>query len=105
MDPQSQESLYTTNDLIITLIHTVSRQREQKQLPAKKVEIKMQAVIDAHHQQLRDLERQRDMKVIEAKLKVYLIETPHEASKCNSVRHKAKGIKFSLLQAQKAKKN
>ena len=52
----------------------------------------MQAAIDTHRQQLRDLENLLNMKVIEAKLKAYSIETPHEANLMLSGTNQ--GIKF-----------
>ena len=64
----------------------------------------MQAAIDAHRRQFRNVEKQRAMKVIEAKLKASSRETPHEASKYILIRHKARD-QISLLQAQGTRKN
>ena len=80
-------------------IQTVSAKSAEAvgELVAKKAEIEMQAAIDAYRQQLKDLESQRDMKVIEAKLKAYSIEAPHEVSKYNSVWHKARDQIFPFV--------
>ncbi|XP_068089941.1 uncharacterized protein [Hyperolius riggenbachi] len=56
------------------------------QLAAKKAEIEMEAAIDAQRQQLKRLENQRDIEIMEAKLRVYAEEeTKENKDRCRSV--------------------
>ena len=88
LDCNYTRSIYGSTVSIVTVrshrsghhseIQNVSAKRANTvaELAAKKAEIEMQAAIDAHRQLLRDLESQRDRKVIEVKVKAYSIETP-----------------------------
>eukprot|EP00079_Xenopus_tropicalis_P036905 XP_017950676.1 PREDICTED: uncharacterized protein LOC101733728 [Xenopus tropicalis] len=53
---------------------SAKRVEASAQLAAKRAEIEMEAVIEAQRQQLKKLKNQRDIEVIEAKLKVYAEE-------------------------------
>ena len=52
----------------------MSRAETAAQLAAKRAEIDMEAAIEAQRRQLKKLENQRDIDVIQAKLKVYTEE-------------------------------
>lgn len=47
-------------------------------MAAKRAEINMEAVIDAHRQELKRLEKQKEVEVIEARLRVYSEEEARE---------------------------
>lgn len=70
---------------------SVKRAETAAQLAAKKAEIEMEAAIDAQRRQLKQLENQRDIEVIEAKLKVYNDEELKvKSERCSSPRSEAR---------------
>lgn len=57
---------------------SAKRAEAAAELAAKRAEINMEAVIDAHRQELKRLEKQKEVEVIEARLRVYSEEEARE---------------------------
>lgn len=115
MDPQFPKLLQSaTPPAGSSEIPSISAKRAETaaQLPAKKAKIKMEAAIDAQHQQLKRLENQRDIGVIEAKLRVYNEEelkvksenssSPRSEAKCASLLNPYTGCKEGQVSEHEA---
>ena len=89
MDLQHLEPLHLATVQIISQSHLVFQPGEQTvaQLAAKRAEMDMEAAIEAQRQQLKKLENQRDLDVIQAKLNVYTEEERKERSERRSPVH------------------